>query len=135
MAHRVSAPIDVKTRSSDPACFAVTRIQIRIFFVTYGIPGSELPMLADSFYRELPNIYDIACFLKPQNWQFAVISGQDLADRSKTMPDLPQWKTNLYFYMGRLQKYMCDRPKSMLGIRIPVRLDQDLFGQIQIFEL
>jgi hypothetical protein len=32
------------------------------------------------------------------------------------------------------QKYKYDGPKYMLGIRIPVRLDPDLFKQIRIIE-
>jgi hypothetical protein len=32
------------------------------------------------------------------------------------------------------QKFMYDGPKYMLGIRIPVRQDLDLFGHIRILE-
>jgi hypothetical protein len=52
------------------------------------------------------------------------------------MPDLPQEKTNLNFYVGILQKYefMDDGHKSMLGLWIPVWLEPDLFGQSHILE-
>jgi hypothetical protein len=50
------------------------------------------------------------------------------------MHDLPQWKTNFNFYVGVLQKFMFDGPKSMLGIRIPIWLDPNHIGQIWILE-
>jgi hypothetical protein len=37
-----------------------------------------------------------------------------------------------FFYFGGSQKFMYDGPKSMLGIRIPVRWDPDLIGHIRI---
>jgi hypothetical protein len=52
----------------------------------------------------------------------------------KMVPDWQQCKTNLNFYDDKFQKYMYDWPKSMKGLRIPVRFDPDHFLQIWILE-
>jgi hypothetical protein len=49
----------------------------------------------------------------------------------KTVPDLPQWKTNFNFSVSVLQKFKYDGSKST---HFPARLDPDLIGQNRILE-
>jgi hypothetical protein len=56
-----------------------------------------------------------------------------IIDFGKLCANCHNGKQTLIF-MFFWQKYMYDGPKYMLGIRIPVRLDSDLFKQIRILE-
>jgi hypothetical protein len=114
---------DTGTGTLDLADFATTRIPIMLFFMHIAVPVSELTVFSDSFLRKLPLLSYIE-----------FLGGTPLLKlgRSwKTLREFPQWKTDLDFYFF-VQKYMYDGHINMLGIRIPVRLDPDLFKQIGI---
>jgi hypothetical protein len=112
----VSIPRDLKTGSSDPADFAKTRNPIRIFFVHIVETVSQLPMFTDSFLRELPKRYYIE-----------FLGG---------LARLATVECKLQFVCWCIAEIYVqyDGPKSMIGIRIPVRLDPDLIGHARILE-
>jgi hypothetical protein len=75
---------------------------------------------ANTFLGELPQLYNITFF-----------RDQVLADRGERCRTCHSGKQTSIFFVDVLQKFMYYGPKSMLGKRIPVRLDPDLIGQIQ----
>jgi hypothetical protein len=57
-----------------------------------------------------------------------------LAVRGIKISNLPLSVKNFSLNVDIKQECIFDELKSMLGIRIPIMLDPDLFGQIYIFE-